>query len=1210
MNFEPANINGVKKLTEQQNKWSKFGLIISSTSTYYGQPLILKALSDSALTKEVPVSFYRKSTPTGSGTLIGTAEWDKPYQASLVVNDLGTGTYYLYASWPGEGNYVGRDTEDDLISTSVLAGQTLGGTFNVSKAPASSTLVVGEGTATFTATFSTSTIVPGNIIFYARPLGLSYYQIGSIPIVDNKATLNINNLQGGFNTIQASWPGGTVGTTVYQGLTTSTPYTILTGSTSVGVLTLNVSPAYGIFQEGDITLTASLTNNKGVGYVDFYKNNSVIYTAPIVGNTATYTFNSVDPVGSYSFHANWDGNQTSHPRFLPKKSSTSTFQIYARETVPSLGFSLSANETAFSVPTLFTAVLNTTTNINTGNVIFTLGNNVIGTVPVANNSATFESSVISTGTYIAQAYYSGSSQTPKYYPVYSSTLTMTITEGVSIGANLQLQILSDSYLGTGAPYIKGETITLKSFINTSTVINDFVRFRANGNTVGSPNFNANNTATTTTVFASSGSYKIDAIWDGTAIGGTFYAGQVTSTNITVIDGYTLPSDINITVSTPRITDENIVFTATVTTSTIMQNTVTFFANTLTLGTAQFNTLTNKATLNTTIANSGTYTISATWSGGYIEDNRFYLPKASNTASIFVDIAQVLPGSFTLTLDPSPIFVNSTVTMTATITPVNTSTTVGGTVSFIQTSTSHVYGTGTIVNNIASITTSGQYFNTGTNIITAIWSGQSTTPKYYGKTTSTTATLVAYYSPQFVWTLQPTFYTNNIDGTTQNYVTATITATVFNATYPPTGLIKVYDAGTEISTSSNNSFTWNVTTTGQVNSGTRTLTAIYQGNNYNTTATTSTSFIVRSKRDTTMTLSTTATWYRPDSYNLTIQSTSTYFNGKVLDIYEDGAIIGQSNFIGSTATYTLDSTLRTLGNHSYHAVFVSDHAYNTTQTNTATVTVKKSAIPLFITPYGTYTGIRFPFNTQIYPTGVSQQSQYWTGTQTAPLLLEFTATSATIIALSQIAGAGGDALWPWDATGGGNRFVRLLADNKEVTLGGADVGYQNSATFYRVMEYEGQNRYFLSLHKNINTSTTIQIGNTETSIPSILNTNTWLSLNTQTVVVEFNRVMAELATVASPPYFDPDVYIPSLEFLGLNQTYDFNIFSTATFVPAKTVTITKNGATWKTLSYSGGTVNISTDTNYLGTGTHIFRATYPSDSNSDGWTSTVLTLIVS
>jgi hypothetical protein len=618
----------------------------------------------------------------------------------------------------------------------------------------------------------------------------------------------------------------------------------------------------------------------------------------------------------------------------------------------------------FSKPVSFVATLNTSTSINTGTITFLRGSEVIASVPIVNNTATFETNSLSTGSFTASAYYAGSITTPKYYAVYSNNVAMTVTSGVYIGAPLELQILSDSFQGTGVPYITGETITLRSFISTSTIINDFVRFRVNGNTVGYANFNGSNLAVTTTVFVSSGTYNVEALWDGAQIGATFYAGQSTSTNIQVLQGYDIVSPILLQVNSPDTKNRDFAITATITTSTPMLGTLTFYANGISLGTAQWNSSTNKAVITTaTIANTGSYTLQALWSGGYLTNGRLYAPKYSNTASMTIIDGFEISRPISLLLE-TPQRINDNFIVTATIT---TSTLMANTVTFYANDVSLGTANFNSSTNKATLSTA-TIANTGTYIIKAIWSGGTL---YDGRlylskeSTTSSMSILGLNSTDVDIAVNPDeFYYYNINGTTNTFVTATI---VLNnghfPTHPPRGTVELYDGATFMSTltmtTSTNTFTWRPIEKSQIDSGYRNINAQYLGDSYNTTSSSTASFIAKTKSPV----------YLTSPFSRTIQnplfaSTDTYsivypqgLNGQIITVSDAySTFTTTATIVGTTATFTAKLSTSTNGggaldywNHSLTAT-LAEGPYWQSKSTTLNV-AKQAAVPyLFV-----YTG---------------------------------------------------------------------------------------------------------------------------------------------------------------------------------------------------------------------------------------------------------------
>jgi hypothetical protein len=717
LNFKPASQNGAVPPTPAKYKQSKLGLIASTTTSVLGQPIIVKALSDAAYYKTTPVTLYAFN-PSTNQTIATTSSFIDTVQAPFVLNNLPDGQWQLWAEWPGDGPFVAKSTQANLINLTINTAVNTGGRLTLIPSPASGSLVAGEGTATFFATITNLTsFLSGSLLFYD-----GNQQIGSVVLNQNHASFSTDQLTAGTHNITVQWPGGLIGGTRYQGFSTSTNYAISSGTVSGTTLNLTVSPNHGVFQEGYITLTASLINGAAnyPGSVVFYRNGVELYTAPVLGTTATYTYRNFEAVGPTEFKALWDGNSTGHPRFIPVASSIVSWTVAARETPSLLSVAVVPNPTAFSAPTYFTATFHQLAGepLVPGEVVFYADDIVVGRAPIINDVATTSNRYIMTGTHAVYAYYAGSANEPKFYSTRSETVSLLVKEGLNLGAPLTLTVTNDSYQGTTTPYVKGETQKFTANITTSRQMTGLVYFAING----IENFSApwvNNSATTTTVFDNSGTYAVQAIWHGGDIGDNFYASTSSViTNITVLDGYTLTQPITLSESQVRVINEPLTVTAAVTTSSGMRGTMTFYANALALGTAQWNSATNQAVLTTTApVSSGTYTISALWSGGYLDDSRLYVGKTANTSTIFVDAAQH-PIIFTLNVGENPIITNTQTVLTATIIGGSAFNDVGrGLVRFTRSTT-----TASIIGTTATTSTIVDY---GWNIQGADYNGDTT-----------------------------------------------------------------------------------------------------------------------------------------------------------------------------------------------------------------------------------------------------------------------------------------------------------------------------------------------------------------------------------------------------------------------------------------------------------------------------------------------------
>lgn len=630
---KPVNIDGVTPETPLGTKSSKFALIASSTQSVYGSTIVLKALSDAAYQKTVPVEFFSTFTTESTTTLLtlGTGTWVNTTDAPLVLTTLDTGTHNVFAVWPGEDKFAPTDTTAKPITITVAPGYDIGGIMTINITPNDNTLVEGEGTATIFVSLTTSTLVSGNIQFYAdnEPLG-------TLPIINNSATLAVDNLIAGTYVISAAWPGGIINNLVYEGKSTSTNYTILAGSVLGTPVELNVIPDHGIYLEKQITLIASWnTTTVLAGTATFYANNIQLYSAPIYNNSSTVVIPNTYPVGTSTFKVEWDGNAYDHPRFLPQTSSTN-WTVYSRETITNMVLDVNPNPSANIAHTNFKTTFTSPTNLP-GTVTFLLNNSFLGRADIINNVASFTTSTISTGTYIASSYYAGSSTTPKYFPATSNTLTLTVSNGYLLEEPIVLTYTT--------PDIVNENITFSTDISTSTNLSGSqMDFYVDNVRVGYGlvNFNANNNhATTTTTIATTGTHNIQAKWSGGTLNNGHYYSAKSSTvsTITVVGGRDISGVATLVLTSDAVNPGSLTpirLTATLTTSTqfngINSGIITFkdisTATARILATGTFVNNIVSATIAAGVISVGTSTLQAVWAGQNVAPRYYGL--TSNT----------------------------------------------------------------------------------------------------------------------------------------------------------------------------------------------------------------------------------------------------------------------------------------------------------------------------------------------------------------------------------------------------------------------------------------------------------------------------------------------------------------------------------------------------------------------------------------------------
>jgi hypothetical protein len=459
MDFTPASQNGIIPPSELKYKESRLGLAVSSTSTVYGNEIIFKGISDAAMWKTEPVTYYRI---TNSSTVsIGTGSWINTNTNVLVSTSIGTGTHQLYATWPGEGLYAPQSTLETPVPLTVAAGYQLGATISHTVTPASNTLVTGEGTATFRVSVSTSTVLTDTLSFY---IGNTFY--GQAPFVNNTATFAFSELPEGALTIRTNWPGATIGGKTYEGFTYNISYTVKSGTDIGQSMTLVVTPQTGVINEGSFSLAATINTSTAisVGNVKFYVDNVLIDTSPVTANQATTSFPNTFAVGNRTFRADYDGNATGHPRYFSFSAPAITVPVAERDTA-TLTLSDSPDPTLVDRESItLTAELDEVVKIPGGTVTFYDGATTLGTAPMTTfNRAVFTATNLTTGTHTLRAYWSGSASSPKFYGTYSNYTTATVVNVLPYPGTMTLSGASS------INELSNQTFTLTGSVNTQTV---------------------------------------------------------------------------------------------------------------------------------------------------------------------------------------------------------------------------------------------------------------------------------------------------------------------------------------------------------------------------------------------------------------------------------------------------------------------------------------------------------------------------------------------------------------------------------------------------------------------------------------------------------------------------------------------------------------------------------------------------------------------
>jgi len=786
MIFTPAPQNGITPASTTGTIQSNFILIASSTATSYGKPVVLKAISNAAVYKENPVTFYSlwNNGSTTTTITLGTSSFINVSSCPFVLKTLQTGTHNIYAVWPGQGRFAGQTSIYNSTATvSVASGANLGGTFNIISSVPSGTAIAGETPVTFEAILSTSTFVTGSFVFYE-----DHTQLGSVTIFENAGFLTVPYLDPGTHLIEAVWAGRDINGTLYEGVSTSTSYTVLAGRDSHAGLNLAFTPSYGVYREGNIQMVATLTTSTNLpGNISFYDDANVLLgSVPVVNNQADFTIFNNLTTGTYTYTATWDGNQTSTPRYLSLTTS-SNIEILARELPDTLYLTINPNPTSYMVNTVFTAYFTATTSaVYTGTVVFFDGNVPIGSSTLTNNQAVFQTTSLAPGNYNISAYYPGSLGTPKYYSTSSQAIGMTVTTGLSFSTPMALTITNDNYLGLNQ-FVAGYPTYFTLDLNTSTNLSGqttYIVQNYQSLTTGTFTFNGyDNYSNMEYTYSTPGTQSVYGLWYGGLEEGKFYASQRTNpaSVFTITNGYVIGQPLNIDVINdpyggihgPYIVNETQTIKANITGTNYFKGEVDFYVNGSEIGTATF--INSVAELPTLFASSGTYTVYANWLGGTDTNGRPFIGKTSALFTITAISAYTLGPAITLapykTLTSNlPGYLSANV---------STSSQMSNNINFYSNGT--FIGTATFsssTNQAILITNSSTFSSTGTYTISAHWLGgiiDGTRP-YFNKQ-AVTATVNVIYAVSFPGRL--TLSTN--PSTTTPFTTETITVTASSGT---------------------------------------------------------------------------------------------------------------------------------------------------------------------------------------------------------------------------------------------------------------------------------------------------------------------------------------------------------------------------------------------------------------------------------------------
>jgi len=632
----------------------------------------------------------------------------------------------------------------------------------------------------------TATVTPGykgtatgTVTFYdgATAIGTSSLSLAKTKSGGQQATFSTSSLALGAHSITAAYGGDTTFLPSTSAVLTET----ITTSTTATTLASSLNPSiYG----QSVTLTANVTSSGGTpaGTVTFTDGANTLGTSALSGGQATLSINTLG-AGPHSITATYSGDVGFN------SSSSSPLAQTVNQATTALALVSSANPSAYSQSVTFTATITPQFGgQSTGTVTFKDGATTIGTGAVSGNAAAFTTNALALGSHSITASYGGDSNFTGSNSGTSSQVVhqATTTSAVASSAN---------------PAYINQSITF-----TATVTGQFgglptgsVSFKAGSTSLGAATLNSSGQATLTTLFSTSGSRSITAVYAGDVN----YQGSTSAKLTQAVNKFptttTLGSSQN-----PSLVTQQVTFTVSVSSTygsipngdkvTLKDGSTVLATLTLSGGTATYSTASLAA---------GAHSLTASYAG----DSLF-----NTSTTTFKQTVNKNATSTALVSSVNPSTYGQAVTFTATVTD-SIGGTPTGTITFKSGSTT--LGTSSLSGGTASVTTST--LGAGVRSISAIYSGDAT---YLGSTAPTLTQTVSKASTTTAITSSPNPSTSG--------QLVTITATVTSAAGTPVGTVTFKTGSTVIGTATLNGSGVATVTTSTLPVGSDSITATYAG----------------------------------------------------------------------------------------------------------------------------------------------------------------------------------------------------------------------------------------------------------------------------------------------------------------------------------------------------------------------------------------------
>ncbi len=605
-------------------------------------------------------------TFTSGGTTLGTAPVDSTGKASVAIT-VQAGMQNVVAAYAGNTNYA--------ASSSSALVETVSTTPTTTKLTSSAATSLSGKSITFTANVSSSTGVPTGSVTFSD----SGNTLGSAAVNGSGvATLTTSSLSASTHSITATYGGDTNYVT-----STSAPVSevVSLGSTTLtlaGPSTANVGTT--------VTLTGAITSN-GVtptGSLTLLDGGASIQSTTVTTNGSyTFTLNSL-ALGTHTFTVSYGGDSNNGGAVSPAVTTI------VQQNTSATALTSSANPaTLGQTVTLSVSVTSSGAGLG-GTVNFMDGSTSLGSVTLANGSATLQTNSLSFGDHVLTAVYSGDTN-------HAGSTSAALTEHIVEPASATLASSLNPATSGLAVIFTAKLATVNSLTPSGSVT-----FRDGANALGVVTLDGTGMATFTTSSLAVGTHSINFTYPGD----TNFASATATLTETIQNANTqivLTSSAN-----PATYGTPLSLTATITSNGgAATGNVTFTEGTTSVGNAVLNA-SGVAVLTTSTLAPGTHNIVANYAGD---------GKAGASVSSPLTVTVLQTTKTVLATSANPALTLDSVTLTATVTDsVGVAT---GTVTFSDGSAQ----LGVVTLNAAGVATLAvPQFTAGSHPLTASYSG--------------------------------------------------------------------------------------------------------------------------------------------------------------------------------------------------------------------------------------------------------------------------------------------------------------------------------------------------------------------------------------------------------------------------------------------------------------------------------------------------------